>query len=111
MNTGSITADTDTCPFFHSIASLPSVHQTDNMSEKKKRINLTTAEKIDILDQIKTGETRQALCNETGVGLRTIERWIHNEKGLREEALTATDPSQKRKREGKFNEVNQALGK
>ena len=58
------------------------------MSEKKKRINLTTAEKIDILDRIKTGETRQALCNETGVGLRTIERWVHNEKGLREEALT-----------------------
>ena len=53
------------------------------------------AEKIDILDRIKTGETRQALCNETGVGLRTIERWIHNEKGLREEALTATDPSRK----------------
>ena len=36
---------------------------------------------------------------------------IHNEKGLREEALTATDPSQKRKHEGKFNEVDQALGK
>ena len=52
------------------------------MSEKKKRINLLTAEKVNMLDQIKAGETRQALRNETGVGLKTIERWKANETTL-----------------------------
>ena len=63
------------------------------MSEKKTRLNLTTAEKVNILNRIKAGETRETLCKETGVGLITIERWIKNEKALRDEALTATNPS------------------
>ena len=81
------------------------------MSEKKKKINLMTAEKVNILDRIKAGETRQALCNKTDVGLRKIERWKVHETTLREEAETATDPSRKRKCERKFDEVDQALGK
>lgn len=50
------------------------------MSAKKKRVNLTTAEKIIIIDCLKKGKMREASVIETGVGLRTIERWVSSEK-------------------------------
>ena len=67
-------------------------------------------EKIKILDRIKHGEPRQRIVKETGVGVRPIERWLSNEEQMRKEADSGP-PSRKRKRTGKHEDVEEALGK
>lgn len=69
------------------------------MSEKKKRIVLLTANKLKIRDRLKNGETRYSIIKEIGIGMRTIERLISNEKTMRNEAETSTDLLRKRKRQ------------
>ena len=81
------------------------------MSEKKKLIVLLTANKLKILDRLKNGETRQSIIKELGIGMRTIERLISNEKAIRHEAETSTDLFRKRKRQSKNDTVDDALGK
>ena len=81
------------------------------MSEKKKRIFLSTADKLKILDRLKNGETRHSIIKELGIGMRTIERLISNEKAIRHEAETSTDLLRKRKRQSKNDTVDDALGK
>ena len=71
------------------------------MSEKKKQIVLSTADKLKILDRLKNGETRQSIIKELGIGMRTIERLISNEKAIRHEAETLKDLFRKRKRQSK----------
>ena len=76
----------------------------------KKRIVLSLAEKIAILDRLKAGETRQSLVNETGLSMRSIERFVSSEKKLRLEAESGATPTRKRKRTGKNGEIEEALG-
>ena len=55
---------------------LPVRQQTRKMatSPKKSRPCLSVAQKIKILDRLKQGLTRKTILDETGIGLRSLER-------------------------------------
>ena len=78
---------------------------------KKQNVNLSVVEKIKILDRMKSGEQRQKILAETGMSRKTLERMVTNEEKIRESA-TEIDTSRKRpNRQGKNDEVEDALGK
>ena len=77
---------------------------------KKTRITLSVADKLKMLDRIKSGEPRQKLVGELGISMRTLERIVANEAEIRETAATVPDMSRKRKRTGKNEDVESALG-
>ena len=72
---------------------------------KKKRITLSVADKLKMLDRIKAGEPRQKLVAEMGISMRTLERIVANEAEIRDTAATIPDKSRKRKRTGKNEEL------
>ena len=77
---------------------------------RKTRISLSIADKLKMLDRIKSGEPRQKLVGELGISMRTLERVVANEAEIRETAATIPDRSRKRKRTGKNEYVESALG-
>ena len=81
-----------------------------NMANPKKRITLSVADKLKMLDKIKAGEPRQKLVAEMGISMRTLDRIVANEAEIRDTAATIPDKSRKRKRTGKNEDVESALG-
>ena len=77
---------------------------------KKTRITLSVADKLKMLDRIKSGEQRQKIVGELGISMRTFERIVANEAEIRQRAATVPDRSRKRKRTGKNEDVESALG-
>ena len=77
---------------------------------KKPRITLSVADKLKMLDRVKSGEPRQKLVGEYEISMRTLERIVANEAEIRETAATIPDMSRKRKRTGKNEDVELALG-
>ena len=77
---------------------------------KQTRVNLSVADKVKMLDRIKSGEPRQKLVGEFGIAKRTLERIVTNEAEIRQTAATVPDTSRKRKRTGKDEDVESALG-
>ena len=80
------------------------------MATPKKRITLSVADKLKMLDRIKAGEPRQKLVAEMGISMRTLEKIVANEAEIRDTAATIPDKSRKRKRTGKNEDVESALG-
>ena len=80
-----------------------------NMATPKKRITLSVADKLKMLDRIKAEEPRQKLVAEMGISI-TLERIVANEAEIRDTAATIPDKSRKRKRTGKNEDVESALG-
>ena len=80
------------------------------MATPKKRITLSVADKLKMLDRIKAGEPRQNLVAEMGISMTTLETIVANEAKIRDTAATITDKSRKRKRTGKNEDVESALG-
>ena len=80
------------------------------MATPKKRITLYVADKLKMLDRIKAGEPRQKPVAEMGISMRTLERIVANEVEIRDTAATIPDKSRKRKRTGKNEDVESALG-
>ena len=80
------------------------------MSAKKKRVVLSTGERLKILDRLHAGESRLTIVNETGIGMRTIERLVASEKTIRHEAESTENLSRKRKRIGRNESLDDVLG-
>ena len=81
-----------------------------SMATPKKRITLSVADKLKMLDRIKAREPRQKLVAEMGISMRTLKRIVANEAEIRDTAATIPDKSRKWKRTGKNEDVESALG-
>lgn len=77
---------------------------------KKTRVSLSIAQKLQILDQLKEGKARQKILNDTGIGMRSLERIIKQENELRKAGEGAASLTRKRKRGGKNEEIDEAVG-
>ena len=77
---------------------------------KKTRVSLSIAQKLQILDQLKEGKARQKILNDTGIGMRSLERIIKQENELRKAGEGAASLTRKRKRGGKNEEIDEAPG-
>ena len=69
-------------------------------SDKKKRLNLSVTDKLKLIDRVKAGESREAILKETGLGARTLQRFMSTEDDIRKKASSCS-PCLKRKRSGK----------
>ena len=78
-------------------------------AKENKKKSVKISEKINLLDRMKEGESRQQIVQETGIGLRTIERMVASEADIRMSAATSSPKTMKRKRTGKSEEVDAAL--
>ena len=77
-------------------------------SEKKKRQNLSITDKLKLIERVRKGESREAILKETGIGARTLQRFLTTEEDLKKKANTSS-PTTKRKRTGKHEDVDEAM--
>ena len=77
-------------------------------SDKKKRLNLSVTDKLKLIDRVKAGESREAILKETGLGARTLQRFMSTEDDIRKKASSCS-PCLKRKRSGKHEDVDEAM--
>ena len=78
------------------------------MAETKRK-TLNISEKVKVLDRLKDGDARETIMRDTGIEQRTLQRIIANEDEIRKSAATFS-PSTKRKRTGKYDEIDDAIG-
>ena len=52
-------------------------------SEKKKRQNLLITDKLKLIERVRKGESREAILKETGIGARTLQRFLTTEEDLK----------------------------
>ena len=78
------------------------------MAETKRK-TLNISEKVKVLDRLKDGDARETIMRDTGIAQRTLQRIIANEDEIRKSAATFS-PSTKRKRTGKYDEIDDAIG-
>ena len=84
--------------------------EADNMAEKKKLTTLSISEKVEILDRLQNGEKKENITKEKKIGLRTLQRIKKAEEDIRRDAANIL-PSRKRKRTGRFEEIDIAMEK
>ena len=77
-------------------------------SEKKKRQNVSITDKLKLIERVRKGESREAILKETGIGARTLQRFLTTEEDLKKKANTSS-PTTKRKRTGKHEDVDEAM--
>ena len=64
----------------------------------KKRKNFSIKEKIEIVDRVRNGQQRIAICREQGIPESTLRGWLKDEEKLRAAISEMDDPDQQRKR-------------
>ena len=79
------------------------------MAETKRK-TLNISEKVKVLDRLKDGDARETIMRDTGIAQRTLQRIIANEDEIRKSAATFS-LSTKRKRTGKYDEIDGENGK
>ena len=77
-------------------------------TNKKKRQNLSITDKLKLIERVRKGESREGILKETGIGARTLQRFLTTEEDLKKRANTSS-PTTKRKRKGKHEDVDEAM--
>ena len=68
-------------------------------SEKKKRQNLSITDKLKLIERVRKGESREAILKETGIGARTLQRFLTTEEDLKKSKHKFADDETKEDRE------------
>ena len=58
------------------------------MADKRKRTNLSIADKVKILDRLKNGSKKEDIMTEFKIVQRTLQRIAKSEKEIRQDALS-----------------------
>ena len=80
------------------------------MADKRKRTNLSIADKVKILDRLKNGSKKEDIMTEFKIVQRTLQRIAKSEKEIRQDALSMQSKN-KRKRAGRYKDVDTAMEK
>ena len=80
------------------------------MADKRKRTNLSIADKVKILDRLKNGSKKEDIMTEFKIVQRTLQRIAKSEKEIRQDALSMQS-TKKRKRAGRYKDVDTAMEK
>ena len=81
------------------------------MADKRKRTNLSIADKVKILDRLKNGCKKEDIMTEFKIVQRTLQWIAKSEKEIRQDALSMQSTKKKRKRAGRYKDVDTAMEK
>ena len=73
-------------------------------------MQLTITDKLRILDRLKNGDKKDKIMSDYKIVARTLQRIAKSENQIRNDLLSM-QPTQKRKRTGRFKEVDAAMEK
>ena len=78
------------------------------MADKRKRTNLSIADKVKFLDRLKNGAKKEDIMTEFKISQRTLKRIAKSEKEIRQDAISMQS-TKKRKRAGRYKDVDTVL--